>query len=86
MKLGFLIYRFQKYQPWQQHIVKIKLIQKEFYHHVQPIFKLGYLPQPNLRANIPKPFIAIPGSGKVLKLIGVTHKLISQPSQFPFVI
>jgi len=31
-----------------------------------------------MQSNIPKPFIVTPGSGKVLKLIGVIHKLASQ--------
>ena len=31
-----------------------------------------------MQSNIPKPFMVPPGSGKVLKTIGVTHKLTSQ--------
>lgn len=31
-----------------------------------------------MQTNIPKPFVVPPGSGRVLKTIGVTHKLTSQ--------
>jgi len=31
-----------------------------------------------MQPDTPKPFVVPPGSGKVLKLVGVTHKLISQ--------
>jgi mannose-6-phosphate isomerase-like protein (cupin superfamily) len=31
-----------------------------------------------MQPDIPKPFVVPPSSGKVLKLVGVTHKLISQ--------
>jgi hypothetical protein len=31
-----------------------------------------------MQGSIPQPFAVPPGSGRVLKLIGVTHKLISQ--------
>lgn len=31
-----------------------------------------------MQSNISKPFVVPPSSGKVLKLVGVTHKLISQ--------
>ncbi|MBI2759117.1 MAG: cupin domain-containing protein [Chloroflexi bacterium] len=31
-----------------------------------------------MQSNISKPFVVPPNSGKVLKLVGVTHKLISQ--------
>jgi quercetin dioxygenase-like cupin family protein len=31
-----------------------------------------------MQPSIPKPFVVPPSSGKVLKLVGVTHKLISQ--------
>ena len=31
-----------------------------------------------MQLDIPKPFVVPPSSGKVLKLVGVTHKLISQ--------
>ncbi len=34
-----------------------------------------------MQSKIPKPFIVAPGSGKVLKLIGITHKLISQQTE-----
>ncbi len=31
-----------------------------------------------MQPEIPKPFVVLPGSGKVLELVGVTHKLLSQ--------